>query len=363
MALNTELISRGLSSATGRQATVKAFDRIYFEISGVCNGKCPYCLSGLHKRPGGMFIESERFEKALDFISENHLLAKDGTIGLYNWGEPFLHPRLSELIHMLNEHDLAYGFSTNASRVPAMDKHFVKNLRFILFSMPGFSQRAYDRIHGFQFEAILQNIKSIVRRCRDQGFHGSFTVVYHVYQFNLDDIFRCEQFAAEWDIRFSPSYAILNNWWHINALIDNALDYGLLRRISEDLFSFDFREKISATPTGYSCPQYEWLALDEACNLLLCCQVPPGEEFSCGNLLNNDITTMLHHRQNNPICKECIRKGLSYYFHHSLRVPGFYLEAVKTRYSNKFIQTLARLEGIIRRKARSLRHAGPMRPC
>ena len=54
---------------------MKAFDRIYFEISGVCNGKCPYCLSGLHKRPGGRFIESERFEKALDVICENGLLA------------------------------------------------------------------------------------------------------------------------------------------------------------------------------------------------------------------------------------------------------------------------------------------------
>lgn len=322
---------------------MRTFDRIYFEISGVCNGKCPYCLSGLHKREGGALIEPVQFEKALDIICKNHLLSKDGTIGLYNWGEPFLHPRLTELISMLNGRELSYGFSTNASRVPAIDRAFVRNLRFILFSMPGFSQRSYDRIHGFQFEQILQNIRSIVGRCRDQGFRGSFTISYHVYQFNLEEIFRCEEFAARWDIAFSPVYAILNNWWHINALVDNELNYDLLRQIAEDLFSFEFRKRISAAPKGYECPQYNLLAMDEACNLLLCCQVPPGEAFSCGNLLKDEIETMLHYRQDNSICEECIRKGLSYYFHNSLVMPGFYAEALRKRYPNKTLQILRRL--------------------
>jgi len=340
---------------------VKSFDRIYFEISGVCNGKCPYCLSGRYKKPGRKFVDSQHFEKTLDYITTNRLLSENGVIGLYNWGEPFLHPQLPDLLRILNERDFSYGFSTNASRVPAIDRAFVRNLKFIRFSMPGFSQRAYDRIHGFEFDLILQNIQSIIRRSRDAGFNGDFTILYHVYQFNLDEIFLCEEFADQWNIRFSPNYAILNNWWHVNALLDNTLDYELLRTISEDLFSFDFRETITSAPRVDSCPQYNWLAIDESCNLLLCCQVPPGEEFSCGNLLKDDLSSMLHHRQNNLICRECIRKGLSHYFHQAIRTPEFYLKATNRRYANKAIQKFAKLKEAIGRRAQDLRHRGATR--
>ena len=332
---------------------MRNYNTIFYELCGLCNGKCPYCLSGEFRKPGGTFVGTELFDRTLSVIAKNGLLAPGGVIGLYNWGEPFLHPQLSELLHRVNEYAFSYGFSTNASKLPSIDKAFVKGLKYIRFSMPGFSQRSYDRIHGFRFEVIMENIKSIVRNCRHNGFQGNFFISYHVYQFNLHEIFRCEEFAQKWNITFSPVYAILNNWWHINALIDNKLDYGLLRRTSEDLFCSEIREKTAMAPESYSCPQYNLLAIDEASNLLLCCQVPPGKEFSCGNILTDDLTAMLHYRQNNPTCKECIRKGLSYYFHNSLNVPEFYVEALRSRHRNEALRVFAQLiketRGLLRR--------------
>ena len=337
---------------------MRTYNTIFYELSGLCNGKCPYCLSGKFRKIGGTFVSADLFDHTLGVIAKNGLLSPGGVIGLYNWGEPFLHPQLSELLHRINDYAFSYGFSTNVSKIPSIDKAFVKNLKYIRFSMSGFSQRSYDRIHGFRFDVILENIKSIIRDCRHHGFQGSFLISYHVYQFNLDEIFRCEDFAREWGVVFSPVYAILNNWWHINALLDGKLEYDLLRNISEDLFCFDLREKRATAPRQYACPQYDLLALDEASNLLLCCQVPPGKEFSCGNLLTDDLATMLHYRQNNSICEECIRKGLSYYFHNSLNVPGFYIEAVKTRYPNRALQIFTRITKAVRGRLGRARRSG-----
>lgn len=333
---------------------MRTYKTIFYEISGICNGKCPYCLSGRFRETGGSFVSTALFDRTLGVIAKNSLLSADGVIGLYNWGEPFLHPQLSELLHTINDYAFSYGFSTNASKIPFIDEFFVKNLKYIRFSMPGFSQASYNRIHGFRFEVILENIKSVVRACRHHGFQGNFSISYHVYQFNLDEIFRCEEFAEKWNITFSPVYAILNNWWHIHAWVDNSLGDDLLKSISEDLFCFEIREKIATAPEDYSCPQYNLLAIDEASNLLLCCQVPPGKEFSCGNMLTDDPTTMLHYRQKNSICEECIRKGLSYYFHTSLKVPGFYMEAIRKRYPNRALEIFAKLTKEVRGRLRRL---------
>ena len=308
------------------------FNTIYYEISGICNAKCPYCLSGRYKTAGGKFVTPDSFSSTIEIICKNNLLNTGGVIGLYNWGEPFLHPNLTEMLHIMNDYGLPYGFSTNASRVPVINDNFTRGLRYIIFSMPGFSQKSYNRIHGFSFETILSNIATVVQRCRQHGFTGHFSIAYHVYQFNLDEMFRCAEFAAEWAIDFSPTYAILNNWWHMNALLDNSLDYSLLRNVSEELFCFDIREKTSEAPKQYLCPQYNWLAIDEVSNLLICCQVPPGKDFSCGNLLTDDISSMLECRRNNSICKECISKGLAHYWNNSLNVPAFYLEATRQQH-------------------------------
>ncbi|GBF34170.1 hypothetical protein DCCM_3282 [Desulfocucumis palustris] len=45
-------------------------------------------------------------------------------------------------------------------------------MRFIIFSMPGFSQESYDKIHGFNFEKIKDNIIKMSRNFRENGFTG-----------------------------------------------------------------------------------------------------------------------------------------------------------------------------------------------
>jgi len=156
------------------------FKNIMFDIVGYCNAKCPYCLSGKYRKPGRGHISTELFDKTLGVLS-NEVLERNDIIDLFVWGEPFLHPQLDELLTILNNYGYKSRFSTNASKVPHINKNFVKNLEAITFSLPGFSQESYDKIHGFRFDNIQANIKKIINECRDLGFNGEFRISYHVY--------------------------------------------------------------------------------------------------------------------------------------------------------------------------------------
>jgi MoaA/NifB/PqqE/SkfB family radical SAM enzyme len=257
-------------------------------------------------------------------LYQNRILRKDGVIGLYNWGEPFLHPKLAELLEVLNHFACRYSFSTNASKVPDIDSSFTRNLDQITFSMSGFSQSSYDRIHGLQFETITRNIETIVKKCRSHQYAGRFTVSFHVYRFNLEEIHACEQFCNRLGILFNPYYAILNNWWDILGWTNGTLSSERRQEIANDLFRLDIRLRHKASPSPYLCPQYQMLVIDENSNVLICCQVPKGEPFSCGNLLRDDFASILKNRLDHQVCKACIESGMAYYFNTSLVAPEFY---------------------------------------
>ncbi len=303
---------------------MRRFNTIFFDIVSFCNGRCPYCLSGAYRTTASKTVSPGQFQKTLETIKKHDLLSQRGIIGLYNWGEPFLHPQLSDLLCIINDFGFPYAFSTNASRVPSIDRNFVNTLDHILFSMPGFSQQSYDRIHGFNFPTILKNIERIVKECRFFGFRGHFQISYHLYQFNLEELRECEEFCNKWNITLNPYYAILNNWGHMLAWLDNTLPYDLLKRISQDLFLFEIERNLEEAPAQYACPQNQFLVLDEESNVLLCCQVPKQADFFAGNLLRDDVQLIWEKRRSNPVCSKCVDSGLAYYYNNALRSPSFY---------------------------------------
>jgi len=294
------------------------FRNVYLDISGICNAKCPYCLSGRYKKSSGKFIAVEIFDQILEQLVGRKLVDKQSVLGLYNWGEPFLHPQLGDLVTKINKFELPYIFSTNASIIPSIDRSFISGLKMIIFSMPGFSQSSYDRIHGFRFQSILKNIKTIVDNANSVGFKGIFSIHYHVYQFNMNEIALCEAFSKRLGINLELHYAILNHWDHLWAYVDNDISYSMLKEISQDLFCFDLRNLTPDKMGTYRCPQYDLLAIDEFANVLLCCQVPKDTKYVAGNILHDDIQEIQRKRMHNDTCTRCIERGMARYLNTAL---------------------------------------------
>jgi len=327
------------------------FSTIFFDIVGACNARCPYCNTGKYKKGSSGIIKPEDYAKAVSILCESGLIHKDlSLLSLYCWGEPFLHPNLDEIINITNAFELPYAFSTNASVIPHIDRSFVQGLKRITFSMSGFSQASYDRIHGFKFNDIVSNIESITQQCRNHGSKAEFVISYHTYQFNMGEIYDAEDFAKSIRIKLSPIAAIQNNWDHLVMHAQGELPLELKLNTYKDLLDDNFQEIITTAPRhGFSCSLLDMLVIDEKCNVLQCCQVPSGTQYSPGNLLTTPVAELLQRKNDSPTCTKCIDLGLAQYFERAYKVPDFY-----TKYNSFKHQLRSKVSSAFRRGLQAL---------
>lgn len=327
---------------------MKSFPVVNFEIVGNCNARCPYCVTGKKSQPKGGVVDISVFKNVIHKILEEGLFEKGkSALCLYNWGEPFLHPRFNELVGVINGFDINYVLSTNASIVPAIDKDTARNLADLCFSMPGFSQDSYDRIHGFDFETIKHNIRRIVQELRECGYKGSFIILYHIYQFNLHEMRECEQFASELGAVFSPLYARLVDWWQAQALLKGDVPYKELKDASKDLFLYHFWDKIEKSPRK-GCWLHDQLTIDEYGRVATCCALPRNhKDYCCGDLLKDNIKDILKKKITMPVCKECIGSGFSNAF--TMSTPPQFYRTVLPEKLNKIELTKQALQKLARK--------------
>ena len=268
------------------------FDELYFEISGVCNANCLYCvngkksISGTQHKKTGKILAPEQFEKTITHLLNQKIISSDTKISLFVWGEPLLNKNITKIFKHLNEKNLKYRISTNGSvnfPFSAMD---ISGLDYIIFSMPGFSQRAYDKIHGFNFDT------------------NEFT--------------DAQNFAMSINATINPHLAFLNGYNMSKSFVKNKSNILATTNISSDVFTEHYNNIIDARPENFTCPQYSRLTIDENCDILMCCGMDRAENRLEGNIGNvfsfSSIADIQNKRIGSDICRECSNLGLDYLF-------------------------------------------------
>jgi MoaA/NifB/PqqE/SkfB family radical SAM enzyme len=84
-----------------------------FELTNFCNLRCPVCPTGLgvvNRRPHVMDVGL--FQRVVDEVGP-YLL----TLSLWGWGEPLLHPQLSEILKAIRNYPIATLLSTNGQNL------------------------------------------------------------------------------------------------------------------------------------------------------------------------------------------------------------------------------------------------------
>lgn len=308
---------------------VKApYDLVYFDIVGYCNAKCPYCMTGSRRVDDAAFpskaIEVDRFEKAIDHLLANGFIcAGRSRIDLYSWGEPLLHPKLNDVLRVLSTRNIDFGLSTNASKAVQLDSDVLTNLRELKFSISGFSQSSYDRIHGFEFETIRKNMETLVKNVRGAGSPSEFTMAFHIYQFNVGEMRSAAEFCRRNGIGFGPYCARLADYEFKKWYLEGAISREMLDRMSKDLFLDYIDGLMAAMPEDYKCPQLSKLTIDEYCNALTCCILAKDHpEYSLGSLFDLSKSEIHDMRLARKVCGECIKSGVAYWTHNTL-TPRF----------------------------------------
>ncbi|MBN1137481.1 MAG: SPASM domain-containing protein [Anaerolineae bacterium] len=142
---------------------------LMIEPTNECNLHCPLCPTGAGtlRRPKGTMT----FE-----LYERILAELDGTLErlmLYNYGEPFLHPRIFDMIALARRAEVHTRISTNGLvflRAGHADDLIASGLNHLRVSLDGATQETYTKYRvGGQLAPILEGVRLLQQRKRELG--------------------------------------------------------------------------------------------------------------------------------------------------------------------------------------------------
>ncbi|MBD5523514.1 MAG: radical SAM protein [Lachnospiraceae bacterium] len=297
--------------------------RISIDISGFCNAKCKWCVTGQKNRQNGYFdiryMSYAKFTDIYAHLYQNGIIAKDTEIMLFSWGEPLLNRDYLQIIDFLAEQKQKFSVSTNASKVQLVQrKDAYKNCCTFIFSMSGFSQASYDRIHGFSFERIKKNIIMLNENIKEHGFSGDGSVSFHVYQFNHDEISNAKKFSQDLGLRFNPYYPYFNGNSMTEEFLENRMDAEVLKEAMEELHITHVRELLKKRPEDYRCFLENIISIDCEGNLVLCCAADSKlVDYSWGSIFQvssfEQMKTKRKEMLQSQSCQRCRRLGIDYW--------------------------------------------------
>jgi MoaA/NifB/PqqE/SkfB family radical SAM enzyme len=135
--------------------------KLSFDPSSVCQLRCPLCPTGqgrTERSPGKMGFE--QYKRIVDEMAPWLY-----EIDLNNWGEPFLNPRLVEMIAYAHRKRIRTSVNTNLN-VPLGKKKAEELVRsgldVLYVSMDGITQETYEKYRkGGKLAQVHSNIKAV----------------------------------------------------------------------------------------------------------------------------------------------------------------------------------------------------------
>jgi MoaA/NifB/PqqE/SkfB family radical SAM enzyme len=322
-----ELIKKFFDSGSGKIYMENV--EILVDIVGKCNAKCRWCVTGIENRKHPQEIPSMNyknimelgtFKKIICHLVEQKIMDANTRLTLYNRGEPFLHPHLQEIIEFVDNNDIKYNLSTNGS-IPLKGnypKNAFRNLDLMVVSFPGFSQKSYDKIHGFNIEWIKKNVENIINIMRSKGFQGTMQMSYHCYQFSQnEEMWEAAEYCKRLGIVFVPVTAHIADSKIAIQYLNNTLPYKELKELGQYLNLSYLKDLLNERSSNYVCPRLgnKQIVIDENGDTYPCCAF---RDKSLGKFLNCRFEEIIQAKNNAEICQTCQAIKYDYWSNHPM---------------------------------------------
>lgn len=144
---------------------MRPIEKIYFELTNICNFKCDFCSINNSKRKK-QFMDFSLFKKGIDEIAKEKLTNR---IGFHILGEPLLYPKLFDAIEYAKSKGLETMMTTNGA---LLDKKTIKKLIKAKLDIISISTETIDknkhesRRSGIEFKDYYNTILNAVKKLR-----------------------------------------------------------------------------------------------------------------------------------------------------------------------------------------------------
>lgn len=143
------------------------------ESTNKCNLDCVMCPRQEMTRPVG-HMDLALFQRIIDDLAQ-----KTEFVWLQDYGEPFLNPRIFEMIRYARQKGLRTGISTNGTVMNEriIDGILDAGLDYLIFAFDGVTRETYEKIRvGARFDKVTANIRRFLQRKKETR-SGIYTVL------------------------------------------------------------------------------------------------------------------------------------------------------------------------------------------
>ena len=304
--------------SAGEEAAAPAKRNVvyYIDVFPNCNLRCPSCyvgtsLSKQHLAKG--LMEEEKLREIL-------VKAKEETnvrfVGLYNWTEPLLHPRIVDLIGVVKSLDIKCHISSNLNVLRDPEALMQANPDWIRISLSGFTQPIYEIGHKEgDIEAVKQNMIRLAQAKVATGSTTDVTVFFHRYTYNKHEEAPMAAFARELGFKFETFNAYVTTVEKILAMARGRVtpeDTDLLDKLVVPL---DQALAITSQTPSSTCMLIEGvIALDVKGDVMLCCGCSSAPTNKIANYLDMPFSEIQDRRRAHRLCGPCLDLGVPKYY-------------------------------------------------
>lgn len=178
---------------------------IHLELGLVnyCNHNCTFCYASRSKFDAmGLSrstIDMRRLETVLGEMYSLGLKA----VTLVGSGEPTLHPKTVDIIHMIHSMGLDVGLFTNGSTMSdKLTAAFVECCTFVRFSLTGASPEVHSLVHGsHDYHKITENIQKLTT-ARTKKHQPTIGIQFVLADYSAKDVHQAAQNAKNWGVDY-----------------------------------------------------------------------------------------------------------------------------------------------------------------
>ncbi len=303
----------------------------YIDVLSTCNLACPSCPVGNMKKVPGTIMDSDKFEKIIIKLKNEYQHLDE--IGLYNWTEPLLHPKLSEFIKVVKDAGFSCTMSTNLNYLGKLEDVVKSEPNILRISLSGFEQKTYEKGHKKgNIETVKQNMKILADFIKKYNSKTKVVVLYLKYKHNISDIPAMKEFAQMLGFEFEEYWAYLMP-------VEKNLEY-IETPEKIDPETKEIINSLEIEPTEHlkilepykkdRCLLIEnQLVLNAAGEIELCC-ASYNPLYTNKNFLDLTPEEIRDLRHKNDLCEKCMKHGINMIYstvigdsdlkHHSERI-------------------------------------------